>query len=242
MSDLRLDWHRDSAESFVDSIPKGDVLVIAGDSFNIDYDQTTKENLKRLVDKFNHTFYVLGNHEWYGLDMANISDEWRMLNELEREIGVDILNRSVRNYNGVVFGGCTSWFPYDKKNKKLEKCLSDFKYIKNSQFIYSMHGQDLLFLLGAVDQCDVIVTHHLPSIECVSDYYKGDPLNCFYVSGFMDKYIGEADKVRAKYWIHGHSHQFHDATIKGIYTCRNPYGYTSIEKTWNFNENFEIEV
>ena len=60
-------------------------------------------------------------------------------------------------------------------------------------------------------EADIIVSHHTPSYQSISDRYRADPLNvCF--SNNLDEQILNMKKP-PKLWIHGHTHDRFDYMI-----------------------------
>jgi predicted phosphodiesterase len=86
----------------------------------------------------------------------------------------------------------------------------------------------------------VVVTHHLPSIQSVSERYKDSDLSACFASN-LDYLFGEKVDV----WIHGHTHDSLDYTVCGTRVICNPRGYErygSGPENYDFNPELTIEI
>jgi Icc-related predicted phosphoesterase len=74
----------------------------------------------------------------------------------------------------------------------------------------------------------VVVGHHSPSFQSVSDEFKHDDLmNGGYHSN-LDEFI--IDRPQIKYWFHGHTHSAHNYVIGNTHIVCNPRGYIGYEE------------
>jgi Icc-related predicted phosphoesterase len=217
-----------------------DILVIAGDLA-----ASNSANWLHALDVFckhtKHVVYVPGNHEYYGSSPHDVEDRFDAARSLHKNL--HLLTCGKCAVEGIKFAGATLWFNNSAQVQQQRGFLNDFRYIEKFEpWVYYQSVKARSLLANTV--ADVIVTHHLPSYYSVEDKYKGSPLNCFYVNNLMDD--GTA-KVRAKLWMHGHTH----ASVDWTYThgdgatpgCRvlaNPKGYKG--ENPKFNAAFALEV
>ena len=66
----------------------------------------------------------------------------------------------------------------------------------------------------------VVVTHHAPSPRSIHARFEGSPLNGCFVSD-LERLMGP----RVSLWIHGHTHDSFDYTVRGTRVVCNPRGY-----------------
>jgi len=144
VSDLHLDI------SGYCEMPGGDVLIVAGDSFEARKFTKEHHSTKTLYPtgipnkefpcseffytecaKYNRVFMVMGNHEHYGGYFGKTYGE--LLGRLPAN--VTLLEDQVEEYNGVMFMGSTLWTDLNKGDPitamHLKHSMSDFKAITN---------------------------------------------------------------------------------------------------------------
>ena len=69
----------------------------------------------------------------------------------------------------------------------------------------------------------VVVTHHLPLPELVSEQWRDAGGNHWFacdLGGLVDRHA-----AKIALWVHGHSHDRMDAVLRGVRFVRNPVGY-----------------
>jgi hypothetical protein len=85
----------------------------------------------------------------------------------------------------------------------------------------------------------VVVTHHLPSMQSVSDRFKTSILSACFASN-LDAQFG-----RNRLWIHGHTHDTLDYVKNGTRVLCNPRGYSHYgndQENNEFNPGLVIEI
>lgn len=234
-SDLHFEFHNNSYDWFFDhtaSRPLADVVIFAGDILVV---KNGLAFLETACTAYKNVIYVAGNHEHYGADYQKT--QMRL-----REFTADnffYLERDSVKIDGYTFYGATTWYP----GRASPGCsINDFTQITHSrvpfaQFIYGYHLASKGWLKQNVTEGSIVITHMLPSQDCVSNPYKNNWSNCFYVAD-CDDVIHEN---KPALWLHGHSHQSFDGMIGETRVIRNPYGYDRAENP-NFNPNILIEV
>jgi hypothetical protein len=86
----------------------------------------------------------------------------------------------------------------------------------------------------------VVITHHAPTYESISEKYKYDFLmNGGYASDLGDLIL---DNENIKFWVHGHIHDAVDYTVGSTRVLSNPRGYSGHEDLGKFNPAFTFEV
>ena len=233
----------DLHNEFVDlpfNSPKCDIAVIAGD-----LDIGTK-GIAWINKKYLNipVIYVPGNHEYYHSTIETINDLLKPY----------ILQNSVRIFEKekIVFIGTTLWTDYDLYKSPLiakhfaEKHMNDFRVIDEftPNIAHYLFNEAVFFINDSLNKYEknyktVVVTHHLPSLQCVAKKYKKikEPLNASFASNL--EYMIYNHNITL--WICGHSHQSYDSTIGQTRIIMNSRGYPH-DLNENFNETFTVEI
>ena len=204
----------------------GDVLVVADIGHHIPF-------LRNISTRFKEVIWVFGNHESYGMSIED-SREMAQRNLTEEGlINIHILeNQAFEVDNKTVILGSTLWSNFnDKDTTSMELCeawINDFKMIEGHNAISSFitHNKSLSiireFMEGYYSGMDaIIVTHHAPSIQSVSDDFLSHPA----VSGFFSRLDDFILDLNPKIWIHGHLHKNSSYRIGDTNILCNPKGY-----------------
>jgi len=214
-SDLHLEFSQ-NADFIQDMpiVPAGDVLILAGDITNLLYYNSRKiekDFFKKLSKQFEQVFWICGNHEFYRSWDTSQLDKPLTIKVLKN---VHLLNNTAITYKNVRFVFSTLWsYIGDLEGIYIGQNMSDFDLIrytgrKLTTGIYTnkLHKPSLDFLtnelLKPTDFPTVVVTHHLPSLQCVHPKHQGSPLNQGFATN-LDTFILETQPT---YWMYGHSH------------------------------------
>ena len=239
ISDIHVEFHEDSGRAWALSLPvMSDILVIAGD-FGTQH--TWREPMSILASRFKHIIYVLGNHEY---DNASFEDVHADVAEFcSTHKNVVWLNNDVYVLDGIRFIGSTLWFAQPDKHdeQSLARFSSyDLNHRESSTKIFEVNERAQAFLRSTVREGDVVITHHIPTRECVSSRFVTSALNCFFVCDMQDIFVS----LRPKVWIHGHTHDSHDRIVGTTRVVCNPHGKVShgVQLNLNFDDRMLIEV
>lgn len=218
ISDLHLDMHHQPEQMLLDMEPQSPLLVIAGDLCEA---RNIQESwLDIISDKYEQTFYVPGNHEFYGRNRPQTLD---ILREA-MPYNVYLLNGESLVYNDISFAGHSLWFPYDPHDRLYERHIADFALIEGYRsWVYAEHEKAKAWFPES--WCDVWITHHLPLWNSVHPKYRGDVMNRFFV-GDLSKELQNATSL-PKVIVHGHTHEECDYMAGDIRVVCNPLGYPS---------------
>ncbi|MCB5252446.1 MAG: hypothetical protein LHW51_05645, partial [Candidatus Cloacimonetes bacterium] len=85
----------------------------------------------------------------------------------------------------------------------------------------------------------IVMTHHLPSFQCVPDIFKGSELTTGFASN-LDDLILQHPEIAL--WVHGHAHDFDDRYIGETRMVRNPLGYVDHDEQHDFQRDFVVEL
>lgn len=229
-----------------------DLLIVAGD---LAEGQAGRE---WILEQLEHSpvVYVMGNHEYYGHDIDAIDSYWK-----QREAqfqGLHVLQQNVLWYQGISIAGCTLWTDMQGmsgwERRQIGKRMADFQGAiakRGSRFTpdiaagINMQHRNWLLREGGLNKIDIVVTHHAPSWQSITDYWRehGGLLN----PGFAGSSDDIIHAIAPKYWIHGHMHSFlrywHDEKVDGTQVLCNPRGYGgSYQERTGFNDALIIEV
>ena len=82
----------------------------------------------------------------------------------------------------------------------------------------------------------VVLTHHAPSIQSVSDEFRNDFASAAFASN-LENLIASHD---IDLWVHGHTHRCFDYKLGNTRVICNPRGYPHEQN--NFNPNLVVEI
>jgi len=238
-SDLHFEFHKDKGHGFIRNMDSTDVdvLVLAGD---ITQHYWAHNHIRELCDKFSNVVLIAGNHEHYDSSFEQVR---HIFNTLSQKIdNFNFLDNSTITIGGQRFVGTTLWFPDGPTNFMYKHGLNDFEWIRDfEKKVYTENKNAQEFLYKTVDKNDIVVTHHLPSFNCVSSQYRNgldSALNVFFVCD-MEKLI--MDK-QPKIWCHGHGHNHSDMMFGKTRVIRNPLAYPHEHYSCGYIEKLIIEV
>ncbi len=197
-----------------------------------------RDFLKRCSFQFPHVIYVAGNHEFYhGKFFAGID---YLRDECAKYPNVYFLECDTKVIDDVTFIGATLWTDMNKGDPltmhAIEGMMNDFRIIRNDKRNYatmsardvvSRHARTLQYFRSILaeqhDKKFVVVGHHSPSFQSVSDIYKDEQLmNGGYHSDLSEFIL---DHPQIKLWTHGHTHHPFDYMIGETRIVCNPRGY-----------------
>ncbi len=237
LSDIHLEFHADGGRSFVESVPvAGDVLVLAGDLCPLADLARHERALELFTQRFPHVLWVPGNHEWYGarVDAGLLATMADRLPDLRR---LDAARPTV--IDGVRFLGDTLWFPERPDDVVYRHLVADFEQIGGLvPWCHEEHARTVAALAASVRPGDVVVTHHLPSPECVATRFLGSKLNRFFMTDLSDLIL----RTRPALWLHGHTHASIDVIVGETRIVCNPFGYAGYALNRRFREDFVVSV
>ncbi len=226
--------------------PRGDVMILAGDILPFRLINEHSDFFDYLSDRFEATFWVPGNHEYYHSDISKRSGS---LKENIRK-NVSIVNNTMVRKGKVNFVFSTLWTRISPEHRlEIQIRYSDFQVIRNRGKLYNidhynnMHDRCLTFLrneLKSEKKGPVIVaSHHMPTFINYPEEYRGDPLNEAFAAELSDLILAS----QPAYWIFGHHHSNKkDFTIGKTRLVTNQLGYVSYHEQEGFNEGKIIVI
>jgi Icc-related predicted phosphoesterase len=228
-------------------------LVLAGD---IAVGTESLPWFKCLCERFMNVVYVLGNHEFYHGEINFIRRFWKK--EADKIDNWYVLDNDTVILGDVRFIGATLWTDLMEADAyvgfKVASGISDYSIIlfEDDEDNYrrltpldtkNEHAVSVNFiemvLKKSFDGKTVVVTHHAPLPACVSEKFRGHPLNCAFHSNLEHLFRQYEFDV----WIHGHMHDsVYLEDVYGKTVVCNPRGYAPNEINPNFQENLVLSV
>lgn len=247
LSDLHLE-----SQTFETRLPKGDVLIIAGDLCHaccLDpargdrYGSEQRGRVCRFIDaalaSFAHVLMVAGNHEPYD---GVLEDTTGML---RRHLpGVTLLDNRSIDLGGIRFFGTTLWTHLGDGSaatlQAIRRGMGEYFFTKTRaggdaaplaklrpEHTLRAHEVARSALLAAVTEAampSVIITHHAPSRRGLNARHAGNALDAAYASD-LDDLIAGLDNVPV--WVHGHTHVARTYRIGDTVVRSNALGFAS---------------
>lgn len=248
LSDLHLE-----TQAFDMALPKGDVLIIAGDLCHarcLDpdrrdrYSAEQRARVLRFVDRAvtscPHVLLIAGNHEHFD---GVFEDTCGLL---RRHLpGVTVLDDEAVAIGGVRFFGSTLWTDFDSRSEAamnaVRRRMGEFFFVKtravqDNGALAKFSPEDALrahdfawaALLREVGTSDgtptVVITHHAPSRQGLNPKFAGNGLDVAYASD-LDHAIQAIENVAA--WVHGHTHIARTYRIGRTTVRSNAFGFAA---------------
>lgn len=230
------------------SFDNADVVVFAGD-VNLGI-KGLHWIQSRIKDK--PVIYVLGNHEYYKSAYPKVLNK---LKSLAINTNIHVLEDSFVDIDDVRFHGCTLWTDFSIFGDAMEygiicqSAMNDYKMIKRDPSYskmrtidtYRIHQVSRKWLNGSLLSSEkaknIVITHHAPSLQSVSEQYKSHPVTAAYASNMEDFILNHLPD----FWIHGHIHTPSRYQIGRTKIICNPHGY--IDEPYNgFDKELIIEI
>jgi predicted phosphodiesterase len=240
MSDLHLEMHADGGAELIRELDSTgiDVLVVAGDITMARYYENLASVFEPLASKYRHILYVPGNHEYYKSSPKQVA---RNIAKLAKDIPqVVIPENETVVIAGQRFVAGTMWFRPDPLGDLNKRFMHDFSLIQDFEpWVYDKNAAFEKTLATHLEPSDVVITHHLPSLESVPPRFARSATNAYFVCD-MTTYIRER---RPRLWIHGHTHDRCDYVLGETRVVANPLGYPNEVKSLEaFEAAFHVEV
>ena len=249
-SDLHLEFAQNKKAVFKKSLlPAAEILLLAGDILPICDLEQHQDFLNYLSDHFKMTYWLPGNHEFYGSDLAT------MQNSFEESIRPNILLlnnivKEIPDADGpieLIFSTLWSHIP-EHLTELVAKRVQDFNHIQwdggklTPQVYNQLHQKALNFLdvaLTSKAARKMVISHHVPSFLNYPKKHQNDPINACFASN-LDHFM---QKTAQNAWIYGHHHANIPPFLIGqttLYT--NQLGYVKFKEGIGFDRSASIMV
>ncbi|MEQ1694432.1 MAG: metallophosphoesterase [Hyphomicrobiaceae bacterium] len=259
------DLHLESQDAGV-KLPKGDVLIIAGDLCHArcldpgrtdKYSNDQRGRVMRFIDQakanFSHVLMVAGNHEHYDGVFEDTAAQ------LKRHLpGLTVLDNESTIIGGVRFLGTTLWSDFEGRcpvtMNGVRRRMGEYFFVKTrapgSETLMKFQPEDALAAHDAAirwlteqavsRERTVIISHHAPSLGGLNPKFTGNGLDGAYASG-LDQFIRALENVPV--WIHGHTHvcrTYHIGGTKISANCRGFEGKDNSARLFSPAAHFDV--
>ena len=237
---------------------ENDVLVLAGDVGIAKKEDTFKPFLEVMSQRFQHVFYIMGNHEHYhGSIIRSVPKIKEACDHLKN---LHVVERGVMRVNDVSFIGATLWASYSRANplifEKARYWMNDHRLIRTGPLrmpyqkrfrpedAYYTFLDTMNWIFPTIEEEKatgrkvVVVTHHAPSLQSIAPQFRNHELNGAYASSLDDDII----KSKPEVWIHGHTHSSFAYQVGQTAVICNPRGYVGVEENPDFNPKLRINL
>ncbi len=228
--------------------PVGNVLLLAGDITNLNYYNVRtfdKSFFKSLSKQFKRVLWIPGNHEFY-----RSWDTLMFEKPVQIEVcpNVHLVHNVAEIIGGTRFLLTTLWSHIDEQNEwTIGRGMSDFDLIRYSgrtltpaMYTKRLHEPSVAFLRTELAKPfagpTVVVTHHLPSLQCVHPRYKNSDLQQGFAND-LDDFIWE---TQPDVWIYGHGNR-PPIEIGKTQLITNMLGYVSYGEQKDFRNPAVVE-
>ncbi|MBC7474308.1 MAG: metallophosphoesterase [Candidatus Sericytochromatia bacterium] len=250
MSDLHLEFPENREYFRVNPIdPIGDVLILAGDIICDTYREEANDFFQDIESKFKFIISTMGNHEFY---FGNTSYAYPSYEKYLSDNHIMLNNKSIVIDN-VRFIVSVLWSQIDPLHQvEISQRLNDYKLIRKNvgagTEIISVddtnyyHQISKEFIEKELNDNfkgkNVLVTHHLPSFDCIDPKWKNSTLLSAFANHLDDLIL----KNKIDSWIFGHQHEQFNSLIGKTKMLSNPLGYAKEANFRDFNSQSLFEL
>ncbi len=186
-----------------------------------------------------------------------VNDFFGRIHELKTKLSlpanVHFLENESVDINGVLFIGATLWTDFLGKDffkmQYARKNMNDFVVIKKADGTRLMpeetvdlfqESKQFIFekLAAAEEKKTVVVTHHGVSPLSIHERFRGDSLNCAFMTDLSSEIIDHGPDL----WVHGHTHNSFDYSLGKTRVVVNPYGYKEVEVNPQYDKQLIIDI
>lgn len=252
ISDLHLEYYYelpDINKIFKKAAPN---LILTGDVCYFKHPNFLKF-FTEVSKLYQYIFYIPGNHEYYAHyeipDISYSEIDFLIQEKLKHFKNIFFLQKNYIDIGNIIIGGTTMWCKTDKDPihspdcKLLENAyfmkirnkyipvMSKIKKINKDQTNWL---KDFIKIAKEKQKKIIVLTHYLPSINCINEKYKTSPLNEYYYTPCDDLFES------VDYWIAGHTHTPIDIEQDNCRIIINPVG--TPEESNKYNKSLVIDV
>ncbi len=192
-------------------VPSADILILAGDIMCFRDMQDYGGFWDHCVRNWKHTYWIPGNHEYYGSDIGFDIKRFNFKKHIRPK--VTLLNNETITIGDTDVILSTLWTHIRNDSQWIiERSVNDFGMIENNgkrlfaQDIALFHERCLSYVKGQLSanrhRKKLVVTHHVPTFMNYPQQYKNSEIN----SAFATELYNFIETSNADAWIYGHHH------------------------------------
>lgn len=212
---------------------EADYLILAGDIGQID-NIHYHSFLRYVSQNWKKVFYVLGNHEYYHLNIDEALDKYRKL--FDGYENIILLENEYHDIDDIRIYGFTGW---TNPKTYTTEFLNDYEQIEGitEEKVSKLSCRSIAkfneFLLNN-DKKLIVVTHFPPLRNDTShEKYNKSSLNNYFTWKFDDVIEDKSLTKNIGIWCSGHTHHCYDFGRYGIRFISNQIGYREDEQCPN---------
>jgi len=223
-SDIHLDYGDIKPSDFPNIVkPAADMLILAGDIGN-PFSELFEQFISYCSLRFKYVLYIAGNHEYYKHKQSIAQTNQQIYGVIQKFTNVHFLNNQIFEYEGIAFIGTTLWSNIGEEMGPGDLYyMNDFRTISgfSSRVSNYLFKSNVSFITSALDKYEncIIITHHAPSMKCISEEYLGDKLNCCFATDL--EHLFEHPHIMG--WIYGHTHHNYKDMRERVFLYGNCY-------------------
>ena len=246
-SDLHLEFRQNAEYLKANPLkPVGEILILAGDIVPFVSMDEHLDFFDYVSDRFQSTWWIPGNHEYYYSDIANRSGTF---DEQIRD-NIRLLNNTSMQEDGIRFIFSTLWSKIDVKNLwHTEANIADFQVIRSAGRHFSaghfnqLYAESVEFIKSELPTektgKTVVITHHVPTFLNYPERFTGNDLN----GAFGTELTDLIENHQPDYWIYGHHHHnTPEFQIGNTRLLTNQLGYVQHDDYHSFKDNCCITI
>lgn len=235
VSDIHLEHRSINYDCIVQ--PIANILALVGD-IGSPFLPNLSDFITWCASKFDHVFYIPGNHEYYNTQALTINDINIMLDDIcKLHSNVHFMYNTVYDIGKYTFIGSTLWSHVpDEHIHTIQNIMNDYRYIfatnerritvadtnveyqKNKAFI-EKSIQDAI----VNNKIPIVLTHHTPSMKGTSSPMHEGGVSCYAFSSTLSCTPGII-----RLWACGHTHYNFHHFLEGYELISNQFGYNDI--------------
>jgi len=242
---IHSDLHTEFSACTIANLPALDVLVLAGDIGNLLSVSHFLGTIRNAAPEL-PVLYVLGNHEYYGLEFAKAKQQYRQLCDRYR---VTLLDNEGVQIDDVLFVGSTLWSDFSLAGQADISMLWARNKIPDYRKIHRYSADGSLVAMQPADTVEeykkarafiqesllsenqtvrkkVVISHFLPAFELLAPGYRQNA-DALIQSAYWATDIPQLHQL-ADDWIYGHSHDCIETTVGTTRFLSNQRGYSKV--------------
>ncbi len=240
-----------------------EILILAGDVMPFNTIDEHNDFWNYISDNFKQTYWLPGNHEYYGFDAATKQGSFTE----NIKSNITLINNDSVIIDNTQFVFSTLWSHIGFVNQFIiQKRMNDFYQINFdgapiTPIEYNLlHDEAVAFLkqillkdflnsnnkeensksgVNINSMKKVVVTHHLPTLLNYPNKYKNDPIQ----EGFATELYDLIEAANATCWIYGHHHYNTPGfSIGNTQIITNQLGYVQYHEHGGFKRDAIFEI